>query len=53
MNSNTYYIEDNFRDVIWNTKVPVKIDMALEDINDVEKPPSLYVIKMLNIKYCI
>jgi hypothetical protein len=49
MNSNFNYIEENFRDVIWNTKVPVKIDMAIEDINDVEKPPSLYVLKILII----
>jgi hypothetical protein len=39
------FIDDKFRETVWNSKIPVKIDMALEDINDVEKPPSLYVIK--------
>jgi hypothetical protein len=37
------FSDEKFREVVWNTKIPVKIDMALEDINDVEKPPSLYV----------
>ena len=38
------FIDENFREVVWKCKIPVKIDMAIEDINDVEKPPSLYVI---------
>lgn len=40
-------IDEKFREVVWNSKVPVKIDMALEDISDVEKPPSLYVIVLI------
>lgn len=36
-------IEIKFRELIWESKIPVKIDMALEDINDVERPSSLYV----------
>lgn len=38
------FIDEKFREVVWNSKIPVKIDMALEDINDVEKPASLFVI---------
>jgi len=37
------FIDESFKEVVWNNKIPVKIDMAIEDINDVEKPPSLYV----------
>jgi hypothetical protein len=36
-------VDEKFRELVWNTKIPIKIDMAIEDINDVEKPPSLYV----------
>ena len=45
MNALDSLVDEKFREVVWNTKIPVKIDMALEDINDVEKPPSLYVNK--------
>ena len=41
--------DEKFREVVWHTKIPVKIDMAIEDINDVEKPPSLYVILFANL----
>ncbi len=37
------FIDERFREVVWNSKIAVKIDMALEDVNDVEKPPSLFV----------
>ncbi len=37
------FIDENFREVVWENKIPVKIDMAIEDINDIEKPHSLYV----------
>lgn len=36
-------IDDNLRQAIWLTKIPIKIDMAIEDINDTEKPSSLFV----------
>ncbi len=36
-------VDEKFRELVWNSKIPIKIDMAIEDINDVEKPPSLYV----------
>lgn len=38
------FSDDNIRDCMWNGKIPIKIDMAIEDINDVEIPNSLYVI---------
>ena len=37
------YADEKFREVVWSSTIPVKIDMAGEDVNDVEKPPSLYV----------
>lgn len=37
------FIDTQFREAMWKNKIPVKIDMAIEDINDVEKPPSFYV----------
>jgi hypothetical protein len=39
------FVEEQFREAVWDSKIPVKIDMALEDINDVEKPGTLYVIE--------
>ena len=36
-------IDDKLREAIWQSKIPVKIDMAIEDINDTEKPSSLFV----------
>ena len=36
-------IDETLRETVWNSSIPIKIDMAIEDINDVEKPPSLYV----------
>ncbi len=41
------YTETKYREAMWKNKIPVKIDMAIEDINDVEKPPSFYVILIL------
>jgi len=38
------FVDEKLRETLWNSKVPVKIDMAIEDVNDVERPPSLYVI---------
>jgi len=37
------FIEENIHDCMWNGKIPIKIDMAFEDVNDVEIPNSLYV----------
>jgi hypothetical protein len=46
------YIDQKFREVVWNSTIPVKIDMAIEDVNDVEKPPSLYVrILLISLTY--
>jgi hypothetical protein len=39
------FIEDKFQEEMWNSKIPVKIEMAFEDILDVEKPNCLYVCK--------
>ncbi len=36
-------IDEKLREAIWQTKIPIKIDMAIEDINDIEKPSSLFV----------
>ena len=41
------YIDYEFKEAVWNSKIPVKIDIALEDINDIETPPSLYVIEQI------
>lgn len=40
-------IDQNLREAVWQTKVPIKIDMAIEDINDIEKPSSLFVYTTL------
>jgi hypothetical protein len=48
------YTDQKFREVVWNSTIPVKIDMAIEDVNDVERPPSLYVkilILLLSIMF--
>ncbi len=42
------FIDEKIRESVWESKIAIKIDMAIEDINDVERPPSLYVI----IKSC-
>jgi len=39
------FIDEEIRDAMWISKIPIKIDMAIEDVNDVELPNSLYVIK--------
>lgn len=41
------FIDEKFREAVWVSKIPIKLDMALEDINDTEKPPSLYVSSIL------
>lgn len=38
------FLDYDFKDVVWNSKIPIKIDIALEDLNDIEIPASLYVI---------
>ena len=45
------FIEENIRDCMWSGKIPIKIDMATEDINDVEIPNSLYVISTNKFLY--
>ena len=37
------FIDEEIRNAMWNSKIPIKIDMAIEDVNDVELPNSLYV----------
>ena len=37
------FLDQNIRELMWNSKIPIKIDMAIEDINDVEIPNSLFV----------
>ena len=47
------FIDEEIRHSMWNSKIPIKIDMAIEDVNDVELPNSLYVIiynKNINTK---
>ena len=39
-------VDDKLRQSIWLTKIPIKIDMAIVDINDTEKPSSLFVFKI-------
>ena len=41
MNNN--YIDEQFREELWLSKLPIKIDMAYDDVNGVEIPTSLYV----------
>jgi hypothetical protein len=38
-------MDEEIRNAMWNSKIPIKIDMAIEDVNDVELPNSLYVNK--------
>lgn len=38
------FVDVNFRETVWHSKIPVKVDIAIEDIIDVEKPNPLYVI---------
>jgi len=45
------FIDESIRDCMWNGKIPIKIDMATEDINDVEIPNSLYVIYIFKILF--
>jgi|LauGreDrversion4_2_1035121.scaffolds.fasta_scaffold1038305_1 hypothetical protein len=40
-------IDEKLREAVWQTKIPIKIDMAIEDINDIEKPSSLFVYRTL------
>lgn len=40
-------VDDKLREAVWQTKIPIKIDMAIEDINDIEKPSSLFVLLSL------
>jgi len=41
-------IDEKVRAAVWQTKIPIKIDMAIEDINDTEKPSSLFVLNTFN-----
>ena len=36
-------IDEKLREAVWQTRIPIKIEMAIEDINDTEKPSSLFV----------
>ncbi len=38
------YAVEEIRDAVWNSLIPVKIDMAREDINTLDTPSSIYVI---------
>jgi hypothetical protein len=34
---------------LWEGHLPVKVDLALSDLNNIEAPRSLYVISFLNV----
>ena len=37
------FYDDKLIECVWNAKIPIKVDMAIGDIADIEKPPSLFV----------
>ena len=39
-------LDEDIRDAVWNSLIPVKIDMAREDINNHNIPSSIYVIQI-------
>jgi hypothetical protein len=40
-------IDEKIREAVWNSKIPIKIDISYSDISDIQRPPSQYVI------YCL
>jgi len=39
----TELLDEDIRDAVWNSLIPIKIDMAREDINNLDIPASIYV----------
>jgi len=43
MSKHIELVDEEIRDAVWNCMIPIKVDMAREDINNIEIPSCIYV----------